>query len=396
MDTRDVVIAGACRTAMGRFLGGLSSLTPQQLGAAVIKEAVSRAGVKPEQVDECYMGNVVQAGLGQSPARQALILSGLPPEIPATTVNKVCGSGLKSIMLGAQTIRLGEADIVVAGGMESMSFCPYILHKGIREGVKFGDQKLVDSLIHDGLWCAFEDVHMGNLAELVAEEKNITREMQDEYALGSHRKAVAAMKAGKFKKEIVPVQVPRRKGEPITIDTDESPREDTSLEKLAKLRPAFQKDGTVTAGNAPGLNDGASAVVVMSLAKAKELGTEPLARITGYVGAFVEPKWVFLAPVKAVQKLMNKLDVKIDYFDLIEANEAFAAQCLADGKELGWDFDRVNVNGGGIALGHPIGASGARVVTTLLYAMKDRGKKTGLATLCLGGGGAVAMSFEAM
>jgi len=396
MDTRDVVIAGACRTAMGRFLGGLSSLTPQQLGAAVIREAVSRAGVKPEQVDECYMGNVVQAGLGQSPARQALILSGLPPEIPATTVNKVCGSGLKSIMLGAQTIRLGEADIVVAGGMESMSFCPYILHKGIREGVKFGDQKLVDSLIHDGLWCAFEDVHMGNLAELVAEEKNITREMQDEYALGSHRKAVAAMKAGKFKKEIVPVQVPRRKGEPITIDTDESPREDTSLEKLAKLRPAFQKDGTVTAGNAPGLNDGASAVVVMSLAKAKELGTEPLARITGYVSAFVEPKWVFLAPVKAVQKLMDKLDAKIDYFDLIEANEAFAAQCLADGKELGWDFDRVNVNGGGIALGHPIGASGARVVTTLLYAMKDRGKKTGLATLCLGGGGAVAMSFEAM
>lgn len=396
MDASDVVIASACRTPMGRFLGGLSSLKPQQLGAVVIREAVSRAGIRLEQVDECYMGNVVQAGLGQSPARQAALLSGLPPEIPATTVNKVCGSGLKSIMLGAQAIRLGDADIVVAGGMESMSFCPYILSKGIREGVKFGDQKLVDSLIHDGLWCAFEDVHMGNLAELVAKEKGITREMQDEYALGSHKKAVAAMKTGRFKKEIVPVQVAQRKGAPVSIDTDESPREDTSLEKLAKLRPAFQKDGTVTAGNAPGLNDGASAVVVTSLAKAEELGISPLARITAYVSAFLEPKWVFLAPIKAVQKLMDKLGVKIDHFDLIEANEAFAAQCLADGRELRWDFDRVNVNGGGIALGHPIGASGARVVTTLLYAMKDRRKKTGLATLCLGGGGAVAMSFEAM
>ena len=396
METRDVVVASACRTATGRFLGGLSSLKPQELGAAVIKEAVKRAGIKPEQVDECYMGNVVQAGLGQSPARQAAILAGLPPEVPATTINKVCGSGLKSIMLGAQAIMVGDAEIVVAGGMESMSCCPYFLHKGIRTGVKFGHQKLVDSLIHDGLWCAFEDVHMANLAELVASEKGITREMQDEYALGSHKKAVAAIKSGKFKEEIVPVQIPQRKGEPITVDTDESPREDTTLEKLAKLRPAFQKDGTVTAGNAPGLNDGASAVVIMSEKKAKELGIKPLARITAYASTFVEPKWVFLAPVKAVGKIMNDLGVKIDHFDLIEANEAFAAQSLADGKELGWDFDRVNVNGGGIAIGHPIGASGARVVTTLLYAMKDRGKKTGLATLCLGGGGAVAMSFEAM
>ncbi|TET46848.1 acetyl-CoA C-acetyltransferase [candidate division TA06 bacterium] len=396
MEIRDVVVVSACRTALGRFLGGLSSVKPQELGAAVIREAVKRAGIKSEQVDECYMGNVVQAGLGQSPARQAAIIADLPPEVPSTTVNKVCGSGLKSIMLGAQAIMVGDAEIVVAGGMESMSYCPYFLHKGIRVGVKFGDQKLVDSLIHDGLWCAFEDVHMGKLAELVANEKGITREMQDEYALGSHKKAVAAIKSGKFKKEIVPVQIPQRKGEPITIDTDESPREDTTLEKLAKLRPAFQKDGTVTAGNAPGLNDGASAVVIMSDKKAKDLGIKPLARITAYTSTFVEPKWVFLAPVKAVGKIMDKLGVKIDHFDLIEANEAFAAQCLADGKELGWDFDRVNVNGGGIALGHPIGASGARVVTTLLYAMKDRGKKTGLATLCLGGGGAVAMSFEAM
>jgi len=394
MEVRDLVLASACRTAMGRFLGGLSSLSPQQLGGLVIKEAVRRARVKPEQVDECYMGNVVQAGLGQSPARQAALLGDLPPEVSCTTVNKVCGSGLKSIMFGAQAILTGDAAVVVAGGMESMSYCPYILNKSIREGVKFGDQKLVDSLIHDGLWCAFEDVHMGNLAELVAKEKGITREMQDEYALGSHKKAVLAMKSGKFKDEIVTVEIPQRKGDPLIVDTDESPREDTSLERLAKLKPAFQKDGTVTAGNAPGLNDGASAVVLMTEARAKDIGAEPLGRITGYVSAFVEPKWVFLAPVKAVQKLMKKLDVEIDHFDLIEANEAFAAQCLADGKELGWDPERVNVNGGGIALGHPIGASGARVVTTLLYALRDRGKKTGLATLCLGGGGAVAMSFE--
>jgi acetyl-CoA C-acetyltransferase len=396
MEVRDIVIASACRTAMGRFLGGLSSLKPQELGAVVIKEAVRRAGLKPEDIDECYMGNVVQAGLGQSPARQAALTAGLPDSIPSTTVNKVCGSGLKSIMLGAQAILAGDAETIVAGGMESMSYCPYLLNKTIREGVKFGDQKLVDSLIHDGLWCAFEDVHMGNLAELVAKEKGITREMQDEYALKSHQKAVAAIKGGKFKDEIVAVEIPQRKGEPLRIDTDESPREDTSLERLAKLRPAFQKDGTVTAGNAPGLNDGASAVVVMPEAKARERGIKPLARITAYGSAFVEPKWVFLAPVKVVTQLTEKLKVKIDYFDLIEANEAFAAQCLADGKELGWDPGRVNVNGGGVALGHPIGASGARVVTTLLYAMKDRGKKTGLATLCLGGGGAVAMSFEAM
>lgn len=396
METRDIVIASACRTAQGKFLGGLSSIKPQELGGIVIKEAVARAGIKPEQVDECFMGNVVQAGLGQSPARQAVLLGGLPPTVPATTVNKVCGSGLKAIMFGAQAIRLGDAEIVVSGGMESMSFCPYVVDKKIREGVKFGDQKMVDALIHDGLWCAFEDVHMGNLAELVAKEKGITREMQDQFALNSHKKAVAAIKGGKFKSEIVPVQIPQRKGNPIVIDTDESPREDTTLQALASLKPAFQKDGTVTAGNAPGLNDGASAVVLMSEKNAKARGIKPLGRITGYVSAFMEPKWVFLAPVKAVGKLMDKLGVDINYFDLIEANEAFAAQCLADGKELGWNPDRVNVHGGGVALGHPIGASGARVVTTLLYAMKDRGKKTGLATLCLGGGGAVAMSFEAM
>ena len=395
METRGVVIASCCRTPSGRFLGGLSSLSPQDLGGVVIREAVERAKFDPKDVDEVIMGNVVQAGLGQSPGRQAAIKSGIPPDVPSFTVNKVCGSGLKAIQLAAQAIRLEEADIVVAGGMESMSWCPYVLSK-IRGGVKFGDQKLVDSLIHDGLWCAFEDVHMGNLAELVANEKGITREEMDEYAYNSHMKAVAAMNEGRFKEEIVPVEIPQRRGEPVVVDTDETPRPDTTLEKLAKLPPAFQKQGKITAGNAPGLNDGASAVVVIAEDKAKELGITPIARITAYAAGFMEPKWVFLAPIVAVGNLLEKLGVSIDHFDLIEANEAFAAQCLADGKELGWDWDRVNVNGGAIALGHPIGASGARVVTTLLYALRERGKKTGLATLCLGGGGAVAMSFELM
>ncbi len=393
MEREDVVITSCCRTASGRFLGGLSPLGPQDLGGVVIREAVKRSKVDPEDVDEVIMGNVVQAGLGQSPARQAAIKGGIPPQVPSFTVNKVCGSGLKAIQLGAQAIMLGDADIVVAGGMESMSWCPYVLHK-IRGGVKFGDQKLVDSLVHDGLWCAFEDVHMGNLAELVAKEKGIAREEMDEYAYNSHMKAAAAMTEGRFAEEIVPVEIPQRKGEPIVVDTDEAPRPDTTLEKLAKLPPAFQKDGKITAGNAPGLNDGASAVVVMGTGKAKELGITPMARITGYATGFLEPKWVFLAPVVAVKNLIEKLGVGLDHFDLIEANEAFAAQCLADGKELGWEWDRVNVNGGAIALGHPIGASGARVVTTLLHALKDRKKKTGMAVLCLGGGGAIAMSFE--
>jgi acetyl-CoA C-acetyltransferase len=393
MQTRDVVITSCCRTASGRFLGGLSSLLPQDLGGIVIKEAVRRSGLEPEQVDEVFMGNVVQAGLGQSPARQATIKGGLPAKVPATTVNKVCGSGLKAIVFGAQAIKLEEADIVVAGGMESMSQCPYLVKK-IRDGVKFGDQTMIDSLIHDGLWCAFENVHMGNLAEYTAQKAGLKREELDEYAFNSQRKAGEAMNAGKFKEEIVPVIIPRRKGDPIVVDTDETPRPETTLEGLAKLRPAFQKDGMVTAGNAPGLNDGASAVVVMAADKAQKLGTKPLAKITGYASGFMEPKDVFFAPTVAVGKLLDQLSVDIGYFDLIEANEAFAAQCLADGKELGWDWDRVNVHGGAIALGHPIGASGARVVTTLLYALKDRGLTKGLATLCLGGGGAVAMSLE--
>ncbi|MFQ6091345.1 MAG: acetyl-CoA C-acetyltransferase [bacterium] len=393
MERRDVVITSCCRTASGRFLGGLSSLLPQDLGGVVIKEAVKRSGIEPEQVDEVFMGNVVQAGLGQSPARQAALKGGLPAEVPATTVNKVCGSGLKAIVFGAQAIKLEEADVVVAGGMESMSQCPYVVKK-IRDGVKFGHQKLIDALIYDGLWCAFENVHMGNLAEYTAQKVGLKREELDEYAYNSQMKAVKAMSAGKFKEEIVPVEIPQRKGDPIVIDTDETPRADTTLEKLSKLPPAFQRDGLVTAGNSPGLNDGASAVVVMAADKAEELDVKPLAKITGYTSGFQEPKDVFFAPIVAVGKLMERLGVDINYFDLIEANEAFAAQCLADGKGLDWDWDRVNVHGGAIALGHPIGASGARVVTTLIYALKDRGLKTGLATLCLGGGGAVAMSLE--
>lgn len=390
---KEVVIASGTRTASGRFLGGLSSFSAPDLGAVVIGEAVKRAGVDLKDVDEVIMGNVVQAGLGQSPARQASVKAGIPPEVPSFTVNKVCGSALKAIMLADQAIKLGEAQIVVAGGMESMSNCPYLVNK-IRDGVKFGDQKLVDSLIHDGLWCAFENVHMGNLAEFTAKNSAITREEQDEYAYHSQRKAGEAMKTGKFTDEIVSVQIPTRKGEPVTIDTDETPRPNTTIEKLAALKPAFQKDGTVTAGNAPGLNDGASAVVVMSGEKAKQLGVKPMARIIGYSAAFRDPKYVFYAPVDAVGKLLKKTGLKLDEFDLIEANEAFAAQCLADGKELGWDGNRVNVNGGAIALGHPIGASGARIVTTLMYEMKRTDTMKGLATLCLGGGGAVAMAIE--
>jgi len=390
---KDVVIASGTRTASGRFLGGLSSLSAADLGAVVIRQAVKRAGIDPKDVDEVIMGNVVQAGLGQSPARQASVKAEIPHEVPSFTVNKVCGSALKAIMLADQAIRLGEAHVVVAGGMESMSNCPYLVSK-IRAGVKFGDQTLVDSLIHDGLWCAFENVHMGNLAEFTAKNSGITRQQQDEYAYHSQRKAGEAMNAGKFKAEIVPVEIPTRKDQPIIIDTDETPRPDTTVEKLAALKPVFQKDGTVTAGNAPGLNDGASAVVVMSEEKANELGVKPMARIVGYSSAFKEPKYVFYAPVDAVGKLLQKTGLTLDRFDLIEANEAFAAQCLADGKELGWDADRVNVNGGAIALGHPIGASGARIMTTLMHEMKRVGAMKGLATLCLGGGGAVAMAIE--
>jgi acetyl-CoA C-acetyltransferase len=390
---KEVVIASAVRTPIGRFLGGLSSITAPQLGAIVIKEAVNRAGIKPSDVDEVFMGNVVSAGIGQAPARQAAIAAGLPPEIGAVTVNKVCASGLKSVIFGAQAIMVGDAEVVVGGGMESMSNCPYMLSRA-RTGYKLGHGQLFDAMVYDGLWDPYGDCHMGVLAEGTAKKFGITREDQDRYAYGSHAKAVKAIKEGKFKQEIVPVEVPQRKKDPISFDTDEGPRADTSVETLTKLRPVFMKDGTVTAGNAPSTNDGASAVVVMSSDAAKKFGVTPLATITSYATSGTPPADLFEAPIIAVKSVLKKLGKEIDYFDLIEANEAFSAQALADGKVLGWDWERVNVHGGSVALGHPIGASGARVLTTLLYAMKDRGAKTGIATLCLGGGNAVALSVE--
>jgi acetyl-CoA C-acetyltransferase len=389
----EVVILSACRTPSGAFLGSLSSFTASQLGAIVIKEAIKRAGIDVNKIDEVLMGNVVSAGMGQAPARQAAIFAGVPATVPSTTINKVCGSGLKAVMIACQAIKAGDADCIVAGGMESMSNCPYVLH-GARGGFKFGDRKMIDALILDGLWDSFNDRHMGGNAELTAEKSKISREEQDKYALASQQKAVAAIDAGKFKAEIVPVEVPQSKGMPIIFDTDETPRRKTSLELLGRLKPAFQKEGTVTAGNSPGLNDGASALVVSSRKFAEENNLKPLAKITSYTASGTEPELLFYAPIDAVRMLCEKLGVDVNYFDLIEANEAFAAQALADGKELGWDWNKVNVHGGAIALGHPIGASGARVLTTLLYALKDRGGKTGLATLCLGGGNAVALSVE--
>jgi acetyl-CoA C-acetyltransferase len=391
---RTAVIASACRTPIGKFLGALAPKTAPELGAIVVREAVARAGIDPETIDEVVMGQVVQAGSGQAPARQAAHYGGVPDTVPAMTVNKVCGSGLKAVMLAAQSIRAEDQACVVAGGQESMSNAPYLV-EGAREGMKFGDQKLVDAMIRDGLWCAFEGVHMGKHAELTAEKSAIGREEQDEFSLDSHRKAIQAIETGKFRKEIVPVEIEGRKGTTV-VDTDEGPRKDTTLEILGKLKPAFTKEGTVTAGNAPGLNDGASALVVTSEAYAKKHGLEPLARIVDYASAGTEPKLLFYAPVFAVRKLMEKTGRTIDDYELIEANEAFAVQALADGQELGWDWDRVNVHGGAVALGHPIGASGARVLTTLIHALKDRGLTIGLATLCLGGGNAVAMEIETL
>jgi acetyl-CoA C-acetyltransferase len=387
----EIVIAGICRTPIGRFLGTLTPMQAWQLGGVAIKGAVERAGIKPDVVDEVIMGNVVSAGMGQAPARQAAIAAGLPPTVNATTINKVCGSGAKAVSMAAQAIKAGDEEIIVAGGMESMSNVPFYFYKG-RSGQKMGNMELVDGVIHDGLWCAFEDTHMGCLGDFTAQNSGITREEQDEWAANSQAKALAAIAAGKFKAEIVPIEVPQRKGDPILFDTDEGPRE-TSAEKLARLKPAFGKDGTVTAGNAPSLNDGAAAMIVMTADKAKELGVTPDATVVGYASAHVEPKMLFYAPVEAVKKLMAKTGESIGDYDLIEINEAFSAQTLADGKELGWDWDRVNVNGGAVALGHPIGASGARILATLVYALKDRGGKRGLATACLGGGGAVAMSI---
>jgi len=389
----ETYIVSACRSGIGTFLGGLASFTATQLGGMAIKEAARRAGIDPNKVDEVIMGQVVQAGVGQAPARQAQLNGGINYEAGALTINKVCGSGLKAVMLATQAIKLGDAQCVIAGGMESMSGTPYVLH-GAKAGLKFGDQKLQDAMILDGLWCAFKNWHMGSAAELTAKKSNISREEQDQYAFNSHRKAVAAQEAGRFDKEIFPIEIPQKKGDPIVFKKDEGPRGNISMEGLAKLRPAFQKDGTVTAGNAPGLNDGSSAVVVVSEKYLKENKIKPIARVIDYTTAGMEPELLFYAPVKAVRKLCDKMGVKVDYFDLIEANEAFSVQCLADGKELGWDWNRVNVNGGAVALGHPIGASGTRVLTTLLYALQDRGKKHGLATLCLGGGHAVALAVE--
>lgn len=393
-DDTTAVLLSACRTPVGRYLGGLSPLTAPQLGAVAIREAVARAGVAPDALDDVIMGHVVQGGTGQAPARQAMIHAGIPGTVPALTINKVCGSGLKAVMLASQAIKAGDARCVVAGGMESMSNAPHYLYN-YRGGIKAGNQTIVDGMIHDGLWDSFGDNHMGEYAEYTATKAGISREEQDAFALASHQKAVAAQQAGKFTAEIVPVEIAGRKGS-VVIDQDESPRADTSLEVLARLRPAFVKEGSVTAGNAPGLNDGGAAVVVASLAFAKANGLTPLARVTGYATGGGEPRDLFFAPIVAVQNLMKQQGTAIGDYQLIEANEAFAVQALADGSALGWDWDRVNVHGGAIAIGHPIGASGARILATLLYAMADRGARTGLATLCLGGGNAVALSVEAL
>jgi len=393
---REPVIVSAVRTPIGKFLGALSSLPAHTLGGLVIKAACERAQLDPALIDEVIMGEVVQAGVGQAPARQALIKGGVPPEVGALTVNKVCGSGLKAAMLGAQAIKADDADIILAGGMESMSNAPYLLPQA-RTGYRYGNNSLVDSAYLDGLYCSIEDQVMGLAAEFIADKYEITREEMDQFSFESHQKAIVAIDAGKFKAEIVPVQVTAGKKVAV-VDTDEGPRRDTSLEALARLRPAFKADGRVTAGNSPGLNDGAAAAVVMSREKAEQLGQAPLARIVGYAQVAVEPKWLFIAPARAVPKLLDKIGWAMSDVDLFEVNEAFAAQVLADGKDmekLGWDWSKVNVNGGGVALGHPIGCSGARVLTTLIYALKDRGLKRGIASLCLGGGEAVAMAIEA-
>jgi len=393
----EAVILSAARTPTGRFLGSLASLPAPRLGAIVVQAAIERAGInEPADIDEVLMGNVISAGLGQNPARQSAIFAGIPASVGATTINKVCGSGLKTGMLAAQAIRVGDGDLFVAGGMENMSRVPYLV-PGRTGELRFGHAQLTDALLLDGLWDPFENWGMGNAAEFIAEKYQVTRQAMDEYALASHQKAITAQDTGKFADEIVPVEIVGRKGKVTVFDTDETPRPDTTLELLAKLKPAFQKDGKVTAGNAPGLNDGAAAVIVSSRAKADQLGIKPLARVVGYAQAAVEPKYLFDAPSYAIPRLLKKIDWALDDADLIELNEAFAAQVLANGHALaekGWDWDKVNVNGGGIALGHPIGASGARVLVTLIYALQDRGLRRGIAALCLGGAEAVAMAIE--
>jgi acetyl-CoA C-acetyltransferase len=388
------VILAAVRTPIGKFMGGLAPLCAPELGAKVIAEVVRRAGIEPELVDEAIMGNVVQAGLGQNPARQAALRGGLNPRVAAMTINKVCGSGLKSVGLAAQAVQLGESEVVVAGGMESMSNCPYLL-KGARTGFRLGNQEMIDSMINDGLWDVYENYHMGATGENVAEKYNISRQEQDQFAFESHQKAIRSIKSCFFGEQIVPVSIPQKKGDPVIIKTDESPREDTSLEALAKLKPAFKKDGTVTAGNAPGTNDGAAAVIVTSEKNAARLGKNPMARIVAQAVSGVEPKWVMMAPVEAVEKLLAKTGWDRDKdVDLYELNEAFAVAAIAVTRELKLNPEKVNVNGGAVALGHPIGASGSRVLVTLLYELQRRNLKRGIAALCLGGGNAVALAVE--
>jgi len=392
----DAVILSAARTPIGRFQGSLSGLPATQLGAIAVKAAVERAGINPEEIEEVIMGNVVQAGEGQAPARQSSIQGGIPATVSASTVNKVCGSGLKAVMFASQAVRAGDADLFVAGGFESMSRVPYLV-SGRSGELKFGNQALTDALLYDGLWDPFENWGMGNAAEFIADEYEVTREAMDQWALRSHTRAVEAQEAGRFRSEIVPVHIPGKKGEVKVVDTDEGPRKDTSLEALAKLKPAFKTDGKVTPGNSSPMNDGGAAVVVSSRTYAEKNNLKPMARVVGYAQAALEPKYLFAAPAYAVPKLLQKIGWTLADVDLIELNEAFAAQVLADGYALadqGWDWEKVNINGGAIALGHPLGASGARVLTTLLYALKDRGLKRGIASLCLGGGEAVAMAVE--
>ncbi len=390
---RTPVIVSAVRTPSGKFLGALKTLQAPQLGAIAVREAVSRAGVDPAAVEECIMGNVLSAGVGQAPARQAALNGGLSNSVAALTINKVCGSGLKAVMLAAQGIALGDIDVAVAGGMESMSNAPYLLSRA-REGLRMGDASLIDSMIHDGLWCAFEHCHMGVSGEHVAEIYDVSREEQDRYAAGSHQKAARAAAEGRFASEIVPVEVPQPKGSPLVMDRDETIRPDSTVDVLKGLKPAFKKDGSVTAGNAPGVNDGAAALVVMSEERATSLGATPMARIAGYATSGIAPKLLLMTPVESIRKLLKRTGWRLEDVDLFEINEAFAAQMVAIIKELGLDAARVNVNGGAIALGHPIGASGARVLTTLLYAMKEQGARRGIASLCLGGGNGVALAVE--
>ena len=392
---RESVIVSAVRTPTGKFLGALKAFTAPQLGALVVAEAVRRAGLDPAIVDECIMGNVVSAGLGQNPARQAALRGGLPDHVAALTINKVCGSGLKAVMLAAQAVAAGDIDVAVAGGMESMSNCPYLLPR-VREGLRLGNGEVVDSMINDGLWCAFEQCHMGNAGEVVAERYNVGREAQDDYAARSHQKAAQATEAGLFKDEILPISIPQKSGAPIVMDRDEPIRPDTTAESLSKLKPAFKKDGSVTAGNAPGVNDGASALVVVAAERAKALGLAPLARIVGQATSGLPPKLVLMTPVEAVLRLVKKVGWSLADVDLFELNEAFAVQAVAVLDELGIGAEKVNVNGGAVALGHAIGSSGGRILTTLLYALKQRNLKRGVATLCLGGGNGLALAVERM